>query len=130
MEQGEVERFRRLLEMMLRDATIPAIKREEIAVQSAPDAVDHSQLVAERDLAIHQIETNFNRIQSIKRALERIAKGSYGTCLMCDGEIGLKRLQAVPSTAYCVRCQELADKERKGAEGEGLHALLHMRDVA
>jgi DnaK suppressor protein len=130
MEQSEMERFRRILQAMLKDTARPKVTREEIAVENAPDAVDHSQRVAERELAIHQIESNFNRVQNIKLALDRIADGSYGTCLRCDCDISLKRLEAVPWAAYCVRCQEIADREQKQPEDERLQALLHLKDVA
>jgi DnaK suppressor protein len=130
MEQSEMERFRRILQAMLKDTARPKVTREEIAVENAPDAVDHSQRVAEREMAIHQIESNFNRVQSIKLALERIADGSYGTCLTCDCDISLKRLEAVPWTAHCVRCQEIEDKEQKQPEEERLHSLMHLKDVA
>jgi DnaK suppressor protein len=115
---------------MLKEVTRPLVKREEIAVENAPDAVDHSQRLAERDMAIHQIESNFNRAQSIKLALERIEDGTYGTCQMCDCEISPKRLGAVPWASYCVRCQEIADKEKQEPEDSRLQALWHMKDVA
>jgi DnaK suppressor protein len=49
---------------------------------------------------------------------------------MCESEISLKRLQAVPWTAYCVRCQELADRERNHPENDRVQALMHLKDVA
>lgn len=125
MEQGEMERFRSLLWGMLRDTSQPPVKRDEIAVEAAADSVDQSQRVADRDLAIHQIESNFNRTQSIKLALTRIADGSYGTCLKCDEDISPKRLRAVPWAAYCVRCQEAVDQERKEPASDRLHTMMH-----
>lgn len=130
MERKELDIFRSILETMLQDATRPRVKREEIAVENAADTVDHSQREAERDMAIHYIESNFNRAQSIRLALDRIADGSYGTCLRCDCEINGKRLQAVPWTAYCVRCQEIADRERMQPGDSPLQALIRMKDAA
>lgn len=130
MERSEMERFRFLLERMFRDAEHPPVKREEIAVENAADAIDQSQRVADRELAIHQIESNFNRAQAIRLALDRIKDGSYGICLRCDEEISPKRLRAVPWAAYCIRCQEAADREQREPDSEHLHALLHTRDVA
>ena len=130
MEKNEMESFRRILVSMLRDTGQPKVSREEIAVENAPDAIDHSQRVAERELAIQQIESNFNRAQSIRLALDRIADGSYGICLMCECNISLKRLQAVPWTAHCVRCQEIADKERMQPDDDRLQSLMRLRDVA
>ena len=129
MEPRELDSFRRVLQGMLRD-TRPAATREEIAVENAPDAVDHSQRAAERELALQQIESTFNRVQSIKLALARIGDGSYGTCLRCECEISPKRLQAVPWTSYCVTCQEIADRERHQPEDERVQSLFHLKDVA
>ena len=129
MEPSELERFRTLLTRMLGDAARRPVNSEDIVVEAVADAVDHSQRVADRDLAIHQIESNFNRTQNIKLALERIADGSYGTCLMCEQDISPKRLQAVPWAAYCVRCQEMADEARREPESERLHPMRH-KDVA
>jgi len=130
MEQSEIERFRQILEAMLADTARPKVKREDIAVENAPDAVDQSQRVAERELAIHQIESNFNRAQSIKLALQRIADGSYGTCLRCDREISFKRLVAVPWAAYCIQCQDIADRERQQPNEDRPHGLFHLKDAA
>jgi DnaK suppressor protein len=52
-----------------------------------------------------------------------MADGSYGTCLHCEEEISPKRLDAVPWAAYCIRCQEIADRSTE--EGtESLDDLL------
>jgi DnaK suppressor protein len=39
-----------------------------------------------------------------------MAGGTYGACLHCDDEINAKRLAAVPWAAYCLKCQEAADR--------------------
>ena len=40
----------------------------------------------------------------IKGALERIKTGDYGICIKCGDEIGVKRLQALPTAATCIKC--------------------------
>ena len=131
MERLELERFRSILETILQNMEQPLRRRDEIAVENAPDTLDRVQRAAERELAIRQIESNFSRMQSVKLALERIEDGSYGTCLRCDQTIMPKRLQAVPWAAYCVRCQDIADHERvEEPESEGIGMLMRMRDVA
>ncbi len=45
-----------------------------------------------------------SRLQKIERALERIEKGSYGTCVKCGDEIPRGRLEIMPESAFCVTC--------------------------
>lgn len=42
----------------------------------------------------------------VKAALDRIAAGTYGSCLQCDEPIGIKRLAVLPHAAFCIPCQE------------------------
>ncbi|MDF2443153.1 MAG: DnaK suppressor protein [Subtercola sp.] len=41
-------------------------------------------------------------------ALERLAAGTYGTCIRCGQPIGFGRLDARPSAALCITCARLA----------------------
>ncbi|MBV8732152.1 MAG: TraR/DksA C4-type zinc finger protein, partial [Acidobacteriia bacterium] len=47
-------------------------------------------------------------------------------CQHCDEEIKPKRLQAVPWTMYCIRCQEAADRHEiaQPDSGESTEELL------
>jgi DnaK suppressor protein len=47
----------------------------------------------------------------IDAALSRIHDGSFGECLHCGQQIGLKRLNAIPWTRYCITCQELLEQQ-------------------
>lgn len=53
------------------------------------------------------LETNRRRAAEIRRidaALERLAAGDYGYCLVCDEPIAAKRLEHDPATPTCVDC--------------------------
>jgi DnaK suppressor protein len=115
MDTVQVEEFKHILEGLLAGLEDPFGRREEIAVENTPDALDQVQNAADRALAIRQLELDFNRLRNLKDALERIADGTYGTCLRCDAEISLKRLKAVPWAAFCIGCQEAADHEESEA---------------
>lgn len=95
-----------------------SLHRDDIAIHSASDSIDKVQEATARDMAVRRIESNFARVQTIRLALERIEDGSYGLCLRCDGEIGPKRLKAVPWAAYCLRCQDLIDRSRARPEAQ------------
>jgi DnaK suppressor protein len=45
------------------------------------------------------------RIQAINKALEKIKKGTYGTCDGCEKQISVKRLEAYPEAGLCMDCQ-------------------------
>jgi DnaK suppressor protein len=130
MTKLELEHFKQLLTAMLEKMEQPFRKRDEIAIENAPDDIDRVQGAVERELAIRQMESTFSRIQSVKLALERIEDGSYGICLECDEEISPKRLKALPWASCCVRCQEIADRERMKAEREATGILTHINPAA
>lgn len=44
------------------------------------------------------------RLQRVRRALERIEAVTYGTCVRCGGEIPEGRLEVMPESGFCVPC--------------------------
>ena len=44
-------------------------------------------------------------------ALERHGDGAYGRCSECDAWIARERLEVMPYTPRCIRCQELEEAE-------------------
>lgn len=112
MNRIEVEHYKRILQGLLDGLERPPGKLAEIAIENTSEALDQVQNAADRALAIRQLELSSTRLRELKEALERIADGSYGTCLRCDAEISPKRLQALPWAAYCLACQDIADREQ------------------
>jgi RNA polymerase-binding transcription factor DksA len=51
-------------------------------------------------------------LAAIDAALERLQSGSYGQCQRCGMAISAGRLQAQPSAATCLACQELQERQR------------------
>jgi RNA polymerase-binding transcription factor len=123
MKSAELQRFQRILQGLLGEMEQPRQQRDEIAVDNAHDTIDLVQRAAERDMVIRRIESNFSRARAIKLALERVEEGSYGTCLACEEDISPKRLQAVPWAAYCVHCQDAADRARKDRNADHMDAF-------
>lgn len=112
MQRSELRHFEQVLHAILDGTEDALLKRDTIAVENAPDALDCIQRATERDLAICRIESDFGRLQSVRTALQRIAEGTYGICFRCESEIAEKRLRAVPWTSYCLACQDSADSRR------------------
>jgi DnaK suppressor protein len=110
MTKTETNRIKKLLEARQSELARVLRNREGIAIEKSPDALDEVQHAAERELAIRNLDRESHLLRNVKGALRRMDDGSYGTCLHCEEEISPKRLEAVPWAAYCIRCQELADR--------------------
>jgi DnaK suppressor protein len=125
MNQTELEKYKRMLEAKRAELSMGLRNREDIAIEKTPDALDEVQLAGERELAIRNLDRESNLLRNVKGALVRIADGSYGVCLHCEEEIKPKRLDAVPWTKYCIRCQEAADRnEFETDSSDSINELL------
>ena len=49
-------------------------------------------------------------LREIEAAISRIVDGSYGSCDMCDDDIGIHRLKVKPHAKYCIDCREIVEK--------------------
>lgn len=123
MTKSELERFKTALEKRQGEISASLRNREDIAIEKSPDAIDEVQLAGERELAIRNLDRESNLLRNVKGALARMADGSYGTCMHCEEDISLKRLNAVPWAAFCIRCQEAVDRNEI-EPAESLEQLL------
>ena len=110
MNKTELEKYKALLEAKQAELSKGLRNRDDIAIEKTPDALDEVQLAGERELAIRNLDRESNLLRHVRSALGRVADGSYGICMHCEEEIKPKRLDAVPWTKYCIRCQEAADR--------------------
>ena len=122
MNQTELNKYRTALEGRQAELSAGLRNREDIAIEKTPDALDEVQLAGERELAIRNLDRESSLLRDVRSALGRIADGSYGICMHCEEEIKPKRLDAVPWTRFCIRCQEAADRHE--FEPESLEELL------
>ncbi len=82
----------------------------EIVDDSALDVADRAVNTSTKEFLFLQAQERHRLLQKVEAALARIRGGSFGKCLACGAEIGSKRLEAVPWTEYCVRCQERRER--------------------
>ena len=82
-----------------------------------PDSI-YSVHMADAGTDSHEQEKNFmfmNRgsdyFKNLEIALERIAEGTFGVCVICDDLIPEERMMEVPNANKCVSCKE---KEKLG----------------
>ena len=109
MTKTELKEFKVTLKSRQIELAQMMRKRDGIAIEKTPDALDETQLATERELATRNLERESKLLRSVRQALSRIDEGTYGICLNCEEEIGTKRLNALPWTPLCITCQKQAD---------------------
>jgi DnaK suppressor protein len=63
---------------------------------------DSGQVAAEQGEHRALIDRLTGALRDVDRALEKLDGGGYGSCEVCGDEIAEPRLEAMPSTRYCI----------------------------
>jgi DnaK suppressor protein len=88
-----------------------------LAVPSG-DSADAAFDSGSDELASKLAELEARELHQINRALVRLKNGSYGACEGCHAKIPVARLNALPYSTLCIKCQrELESGD--GADGRG-----------
>ena len=112
MTKSELNKYKSVLQTKQAELVHVLRNRDGIAIEKCPDSLDEVQYATERELAIRSLDRDSVLLRNVRAALDRIVEGSFGVCLHCDEDISPKRLAAVPSTAFCIVCQEIADRSQ------------------
>lgn len=75
-------------------------------VEDAQDVADMAVAGYQKEMLFSQGTARNTQLRLVKQALNRIADGSFGDCVLCYRAIGVKRVEALPWTPYCIDCQE------------------------
>lgn len=51
------------------------------------------------------------KVRMTEEALARIQQGTFGVCVACGDDINPRRLDALPWTQHCLRCQQELEEE-------------------
>jgi RNA polymerase-binding transcription factor DksA len=68
------------------------------------DSEDRAQELENDEVLDHLSATLTRELSQVRRAMERLDAGRYGTCEYCGGPIGAARLQALPEATRCSLC--------------------------
>ena len=82
----------------LEDSTKPIAPDKALGRLTRLDAMQ-AKAVREAGLALCRQE-----LQAVEQQLLIIDTPGFGICRFCKGEIGIKRLKALPGTARCIKC--------------------------
>ncbi len=113
MTKSALNAFRRALEKKQAELVNGNRNRESLAIATSPEELDRIQYATEREIAIGNLERDYNVLRDVNAALHRIDTHTFGICLDCEEEISPKRLTAVPWTPCCIACQEAVDRSHK-----------------
>src|SRR5437660_4711826 len=125
MTQAEIKKYKDILETRQAELVEVLRNRDAITIEKSPDALDEVQNAAERELAIRNLDRESNLLRNVRGALHRMEDGTFGVCLHCEEDISIKRLHAVPWAAYCIQCQEIADRNQEEGHDSLDDLLVH-----
>jgi RNA polymerase-binding protein DksA len=74
------------------------------------DQADAGSKTFEREQEMSLANNARDMLDQVERALERIAKGTYGVCENCGNPIGKARLQVFPRATLCVSCKQREER--------------------
>ena len=62
-----------------------------------------TSMAVDRLAAVSAQEHLLAMLDEVRRAQQRLAEGTYGTCEVCGEPIGEARLEVMPATRFCIR---------------------------
>ena len=68
------------------------------------DSVERANEIENDEVLEGLDDITLAEVEQLRHAIDRIDKGTYGTCSSCGAEIGADRLEALPAATTCVRC--------------------------
>lgn len=80
-----------------------------MAEQSSGDIVDVALDAAQDEINSQLAEVESRELTHVENALERMRKGTYGQCEVCNSKIPMARLTALPYAMNCIDCQRAAE---------------------
>ncbi len=69
------------------------------------DSADAAFEAGSDEMASQLAELDARDLDQIERALARLKQGTYGLCESCAAKIPIARLNALPYTTLCIKCQ-------------------------
>lgn len=105
LDKVKTELVEKLREMLSRHARLSAHLRNTDR-ELPSDWSDMAQFV-ENDEVLESLEARTrDRVDAIRKAIERIESGTYATCERCGGDIQPERLELLPTATRCSACAD------------------------
>jgi DnaK suppressor protein len=112
MTKMDLKTFIRALTSRRTELESGSVNRASLTIEASADELDRIQDAGNRDWAMGNLERSSNQLREVRDAFRRIAAGTFGVCVECEGVVSPKRLAAVPWASSCIYCQERADRQQ------------------
>jgi DnaK suppressor protein len=83
------------------------------------DSADVAFDAGSEEIASQLAEIEARELTQIDRALQRLKQGTYGVCEVCQTKIPVARLNALPYSTTCIRCQREMESYPGWKHGRG-----------
>lgn len=84
------------------DAALKDASDARLSIHMADAGTDNF----EQEFTLGLLANEGDTLEKIELALQRIEDRRFGQCVECESAIPKTRLNAIPYTAYCVKCAE------------------------
>jgi len=98
-------------EQILKNLNGKALEISQMSSQELNDEGDFAAASAETAVDSAILEQQRKELAEIDLALDKISKGTYGVCEMCEEPIGIERLKVKNFARYCIACRQITEKE-------------------
>jgi DnaK suppressor protein len=111
-------------------AQLGSQKLSAAAGDAADAAFDHTG----EELSSQLAELEARELNQVERALLRLKQGTYGLCEVCSCKIPVARLNVLPYSTLCIKCQRESESdadwlaERRNANWEAVSDGSPMED--
>ena len=75
------------------------------------DAADAAFDSSGEEMASQMAELEAKELMQVERALKRLKQGTYGQCEVCSSKILIARLNALPYSTLCIKCQRESERD-------------------
>jgi len=100
-----------------------------LTAQTSGDSADVAFEHAGDELASHLAEVEAKELAQVERALLRIKQGKYGVCDGCVCKIPVARLNALPYSTLCIKCQREAERDRNWMQDHAVSDWSSVKDA-
>ncbi len=113
MDRGSFASYQARLREKERELAESAARYEQEGQSGTTEPLDFGDKATTtytKEAVFQQLEADRAALKLVREALARGHNGHFGECAACGSPVEPKRLEAVPWTPYCLRCQQRHDR--------------------